>query len=165
MRTIQASQFNDPALNTMLWQWAAKQIWPDQEGSEFGPCCTMGVVDGGKLVAAVVYHNYDPASEVVELSAAATTPRWLARHVLREMFETVFVGLSCQMAVMRVSPKAKHLQRMLKSYGFSCYTIPRLRGRNEDELIFTLTDDAWKTNRFNMTIREMPHGQENAKAA
>lgn len=118
----------------------------------FGPCSTMGVFDGEDLTAVMVYHNYDRRSGVIEISGAASSKVWLKRHVLREMFAVPFQNMGCQMVVMRVSTKDKALGRMLTAYGFSSYVIPRLRGRNEDDVIFTLTDTVWMNNKFNRRI-------------
>ncbi|UWF68413.1 MULTISPECIES: hypothetical protein [unclassified Brucella] len=38
--------------------------------------------------------------------------------------------------------------RIARAYGFSETYIPRLRGRDEGEFIFTLTDDDWRNGRF-----------------
>lgn len=111
---------------------------------------TMGVFDGEKLIAVMVYHNWQPECGVIEISGAATDKRWLTRPALYEMFAYPFDRLEYQLVVMRVSQNnqmanGRGLQRMLKSYGFNEYRIPRLRGRDEDEIIFTLTDDQWRS--------------------
>jgi RimJ/RimL family protein N-acetyltransferase len=162
MKTVIASEKTEPGLNARLAEWGARHIWQDGD-RKFGPCCTMGVTENDRLVAVVVYHNYEPDAGVVELSSAATTKRWMPRQVLYQMFETAFVGLDCQLVVLRVKPSDKSMQRMLKAYGFQCYSIPRLRGRFEDDLIFTLTDDAWRTNKFNM--KDHHSGKKCAQAA
>jgi len=137
---------DDPKVNTMLWQWASMKLFDHLRG--FGPCHCMGVFDKGKLVGVMVYHNFDRKSGAIEVSGAADTPRWLTKKVLWEMFAYPFEHLDCQIVVMRVSTENTRLHRILTAYGFECYRIPRLRGRHEDELIFTLTDDAWRNNGF-----------------
>ena len=159
MKTIVASEKFEPGLNARLAKWCADHIWPDGSGS-FEKCCTMGVADGDKLIAVSVFHNYDPAAGVVEISSASIDKRWLARNVLKTMFETAFVALGCQTTVIRVRPSDKPMQRMLKAYGFSCIILPRLRGRFEDDYVFLLTDDAWRTNKFNMRVHH--NGQKAA---
>lgn len=110
---------------------------------------TLGIVDDeGQLIAGLVYHNWNPESAVIEISGAADNPRWLTRPVLHDMFSYPFQQIGVQMVVMRVSEKNKRLHRILKAYGFDDYRIPRLRGRNEAEMIYTLTDDAWRSSAF-----------------
>lgn len=114
----------------------------------FGNCSTMGVRNDDGLCAVVVFHNWCPEGQVMEMSAASTDKRWLTRPVLYSMFSYCFDAASCQLAVLRVSSENKPMLRIAKAYGFDLYTIPRLRGRSEDEVICTLTEEAWRTNRF-----------------
>lgn len=155
MITVWGDQLN-PELNDALANWAAAHIEGIRRG--FKPCTTMGVFDGDELVAVMVYHNFDRPSGVIEVSGAGITPRWLTRAVLHEMFAYPFDQLGCQMIVMRVSENNSRLLRILTAYGFDHILIPRLRGRDEGERIFTLTDDAWRANGFH-------HHQEAREAA
>ena len=120
------------------------------EGCErgFGPCQAMGVLDGDKLVAGVVFHNWSPEHGVIEMSAAATTRRWITRPVLQAMFGYAFDILGCQAAVARTDPKLGNVRRMWKAIGAKEYTIPRLRGRNTPEVLLVLADDDWKGSRY-----------------
>lgn len=109
----------------------------------------VGVADdANRIVAALVYNNYHPDEGVIEMHGAADTSRWLTKSVLREMFSIPFEEIGCQLAVMRVSERNKRLARMLPAYGFKAYRIPRLRGRDEAEIIYTLADDDWRANKF-----------------
>lgn len=149
MDIIWASE-REPELNGYLWRWASMQLFGGLDG--FGPCTTMGVFDGEKLTAVVVFHNHDRRSEVLEMSAASLSPRWMPRPVLFEMFSYPFDQLKCQMVVLRVSEKNKRMARILTAYGFESYKIARLRGRTEDEIVYTLTDDRWRNNGFHRRI-------------
>lgn len=151
----------DEGLRPHLAAWCAghlgfSRVWDH--------CKALGVFDNGSLVAAVVYHNWEPESGVIEISAASTSKRWLTREVLHEIFAYPFDRLDYQMVVARVSPNnqtdtGRGATRIFRSYGFSEYRIPRLRGRNEDEIIFTLTDDAWRSK-----LKESARGKS-SKAA
>ena len=103
---------------------------------------------GKKLIGGMVYHNYHPEHEVMEMSGASDDPRWLTNETLHQLFAYPFNQVGCQLVIMRVSERNKRLERILVSYGFKCYTIPRLRGRNEAERLWTLTDDDWRNNKF-----------------
>lgn len=141
---------SDPVTRNKMASWAAEVIWPG-EAKQFGNCVCMGILDDGNAIACMVYHNYDPDCGIIEISGAATSRKWLQRHVLKEMFDYPFTKAGCQMIVMRVSAatRQRHLHRMLKSYGFKPHPIPRLYGREEDGIVFTLTDDDWRGNKFN----------------
>jgi len=137
-------------------RWVAQHIPGCERG--FGNCTALAVIDADTLVAGIVYHNYAPAAGVIEISASSTTPRWLTRSVLFEMFSYPFEQIGCQLVAMRIRPSDKPLRRMLKAYGFSEYLIPRLRGRHEAELVMTLTDDAWRANGFHDTKKDAANG-------
>lgn len=107
----------------------------------------MGLVDGETVVAGVVYHNYYPEGGVIELSSASDDKRWLARPVVKAMFGYPFDQLGCQMVILRVSERNTGMVRIAERFGFTAYRIPRLRGRDEAEIIFTLTEETWRTHR------------------
>lgn len=142
---------NNPDVNRALGNWCAAQIGLPRPFED--PFTTMGVFDGETLVAVMLYNNWQPEAGVIEIHGAGITPRWLTRPVMRQMFGYPFNHLGCQMVVMRVSERnamwnGRGLPRMLKAYGFNDYPIPRLRGRDEGEIVYTLTDDAWRANGF-----------------
>lgn len=136
----------EPELNKALADWCAAHIGLPR-GFE-APYVTMGVFDDGRLVAVMLYNNFQPEAGVIEIHGAGITPRWLTRPVLHEMFAYPFEQIGCQMVVMRVSERNTRLLRMLTAYGFDHVTIPRLRGRDEGERIFWLTEEAWRLNKF-----------------
>lgn len=135
-----------PEINEGIAAFVAGQI--PGCGRGFSDFVTMGVVEGAQLIAGVVYHNWNPESGVIELSAAAISKRWLSPPVIEAIFRYPFEEIGCQMVVLRVSERNNSMCRIAKSYGFQPFQIPRLRGRDEAEIIFTLTDDAWRCNRF-----------------
>lgn len=126
----------------------ADRIWPGQ-GKEFGNCRALVVMNGDELAAGMIYHNYDPAAAVVEISGAAWFKGWMTRGVLRAMYSYPFNDCGCQAVVQRVPDEDKAQHRMLKAYGFERYRIPRLRGRDKAENVYILTDDAWRASSFN----------------
>lgn len=110
---------------------------------------TLGLVEIDRLVAGVVFHNYNPEAGVIELSAAATSRRWLTRPMLKGMFGYPFDDIGCQMVVIRVSERNTVMTGIAERFGFTAYRIPRLRGRDEAEILFTLTDDEWRAHPVN----------------
>lgn len=114
----------------------------------FSACRAIGVLNStGTLVAGVVYHDWNPEAGVIELSCAAMTPRWLTRSILRVIFAYPF-QIGCQMAVFRVSERNTRLHRQFDALGLRRHAIPRLYGRNEDGIVFTLTDDDWRASKL-----------------
>lgn len=114
---------------------------------DFGNCRTMAVLDkDGKMVAGLVFHNWSPEFGVIEVSAAAITPRWATRTVLNTALAYVFSH--CQMAVARIHENNLPARRLWKGLGAEEHILPRLRGRNASEAILLLTDDAWAQSKF-----------------
>lgn len=130
-------------------------------GLGFGNCQVLGIFEGATLAAAVVFHNFDPRAGVIEMSAAANNRRWLTRRVLAEIFGYTFDQAGCQMVVMRVSERNTHMCRIARAYGFEGVRIPRLRGLDEAEIVFTLTDDAWRASRWHKSLTISPTKSEN----
>jgi RimJ/RimL family protein N-acetyltransferase len=130
-----------------LEAFASERIWGKPK--EFGIGRAMAVSDEGKIIAVVLYTNYDPDCGTIEISAASDNPLWLSKRVLREMFEFPFNGLKCQAVIMRGDIGNSNLSRIAPAYGFKRYEIPRLRGRDKIEAVYVLSDDDWNANKFN----------------
>lgn len=137
----------NPATNQMVADFVSCHIEGCERG--FSAFTTMGVIDNDTLVAGVVFHNYAPEAGVIELSAASTSRRWLTRPVLKAMFGYPLDEIGCQMLLLRVSENNTGMIAIARRFGFDSYRIPRLRGRDEAEIIFTLTDTDWRTHAVN----------------
>ena len=138
---------SDPAMNHAVKMWSESRIWDD--GREVPPSLTMGVLEDRKIVAGVAFHDFQPKAGVIEISGASESKRWLTRNVLKNIFGYVFNDARCQMCVARIDPDNTSLLRIFKAYGFNDIRIPRLLGRDKDQIILTLTQEDWEANRFN----------------
>lgn len=136
-------------LRDAMAAWCAQQIWPGS-AKTFSNCVCMGVMHNGKPTACIVYHDWNPEAGVLEFSGASTSRRWLSRPVLKAMFDYPFRDVGVQMLVTRNSAKdhQTHLHRMLDAYGFQKQTVRRLFGRDEDAILWTMTDDEWAASRM-----------------
>lgn len=137
----------DPETNRQIADFVAAHIEGCERG--FADFTTMGVEEEGVLVAGVVFHNYAPEAGVIELSAASINKRWLMRPVLKAMFGYPFDEVGCQVVVLRVSERNAGMIAIAERFGFMPHHIPRLRGRDEAEIIFTLTDNNWRAHPVN----------------
>lgn len=132
--------------NKIIGDFVSTGIWGEADRLE--NYCSMAVIDGKDLIAGTVYHNWYPDEGVVELSSFSTSKRWLTRPVIRAMFHMPFVRLGCQLVVLRVSERNKVMCNIARTFGFTEVFIPRLRGRDHGEFIFSYTDDQWKSSRY-----------------
>lgn len=108
----------------------------------------MGFEAGGELIAGVVFHNYCPESGVIEISAASTTPRWMTRTAINAIFDYTFESAGCQMVLTRTSEHNTTVRKLWPRLGADEFSIPRLRGPQTAEVIFTLTREQWAQSKF-----------------
>lgn len=127
--------------------WIASQL--GQSGFAGYFMAAIGSYDGGAIIGGTAFHNYYPKEGVIEMTSASVSRRWLSRRMIRAIFTYVFDLLECQMVVMRVSEYNVVMVNIAERFGFKGYLIPRLRGKNESEWIFTMTDDQWRESPFN----------------
>lgn len=145
IRTLWGSAKN-PEVNDGLAIWCSQRAGA---GRGFAPpYTTMGVFRDEALIGVTVFHNYQPQDGVIEISGASASAKWLPRSVLLEKFSYIFDQLGCQLCVMRVAERNARMIAVARKYGFTGHLIPRLRGRDEAEWIFTLADDEWRNSRF-----------------
>lgn len=120
------------------------------------PGCERGFANGqgvgyldasGNLVAGVVYHNWAPENEVIEISEASACRNWLNRDILAEIFDYPF-AIGCRMVVARIGENNRRARRIWRSLGSDEYVIPALRSPTEAEVIFTLTLQQWQKSKF-----------------
>lgn len=132
--------------NKVVGDFVSTGIWGAPDRLE--NYCSMAVIDGSDLIAGTVYHNWYPEEGVVELSSFSLSKRWLTKRVIRAMFAMPFERLGCQLVVLRVSERNQVMCDIARTFGFTEVYIPRLRGRDEGEFIFSYTDDQWKASRY-----------------
>lgn len=136
-----------PLVNQAVGDFVSEVIWGEPD--RFGPFCSMAVGDE-RLVAGVVYHNYQPEECTIEISCGATIKRWMTRDIIYAAISMPFDELECQALVARHAVDNYASRHIWKSLGAKEYIIPRLRGKDEPaEVVAILTDDAWNVSQFN----------------
>jgi len=74
--------------------WVAERIaHVGKDG--FGPCAALGVAsrDGTRLLAGVVYHDYQPKHETIQASMASVSPMWARLEIITELLAYPFFQL------------------------------------------------------------------------
>lgn len=126
------------------------QLIPEMDGDGFAPASkAIGVIDAeGKLIAGLVYHNWNKRAGVIEMSGAALPGKyWLSRETLKRIYQYPFLQIGCQMVLMRVADDNVVL-RTLKELNYTFVRIDRLLGRKKDAIVCTLTYEAWASNKI-----------------
>lgn len=83
---------SDPRIS----EWVGLNI-PHVGGDNFGPCTGLGVVESARLIAGVVYHDYQKDFGTIQLSMAAISPMWARRETIRGLLEYPFEQLGCHL--------------------------------------------------------------------
>jgi len=74
------------------------QLIPSVRERGFGNCMTIGVGEGGRLIAGFVYHDYYPEAQLIQISGAALPDaRWCTQQTLAHVYRYPFLQLGCQM--------------------------------------------------------------------
>ncbi|MBY7649601.1 MAG: hypothetical protein C4617_03785 [Candidatus Liberibacter europaeus] len=136
-----------PEINQAIASFVAQRIKDCSEGWE--KFVSIGFVKNNLLVAGVIYHNYCPVANIIELSGASDCKNWLSRQSLKAIYHYPWNELNCQSVVHRVPDEDFPQHRMLASLGAIRYHIPRLRGRNAAENIYVMTHESWMQNKIN----------------
>jgi hypothetical protein len=133
----------------------------------FGPNAkAIGIIEDGALIAGLVYYNYDPEAEIIEIAGAALPKKnWLTRGTLARMYQYPFLQCGCQMVVQRTPADDLRLLGMLASFDYTFVTVPRLFGRDRDGVVCSLTYEDWVNNRFNARLKHHLAGAAIEEAA
>ena len=110
---------------------------------DFGPCKVLHIVGDG-VEAAVTFSDWSPENGTIEMGAYATSPRWVTRRVMRVLSDYAFGQVGVQAVLWRTSEKNKRVLSIAEKMGSEITRLRRGRGRNEDEMICALYDDAWR---------------------
>jgi RimJ/RimL family protein N-acetyltransferase len=95
--------------------WVADKI---PHVSEFGACEALGVTDGQSIVAGVVFHDYQPACGTIQVSVAATNPRWATRAIIKEILSYPFHQLKVRKVWSAMPLKNERAIKFNKGIGF-----------------------------------------------
>jgi hypothetical protein len=122
-------------------------------GHVLGPAVAIGVLgDDGQLIAGVVFHGYDPYVRAMEVSCAATTPRWGNRAVFSEIMRYPFEGAKVQRLTAatprRAKPGATSPRKFLEGLGFVREGSIRRGFGDDNAIIYGLLREEWLDGRF-----------------
>lgn len=113
---------------------------------EFDNFTTLGVIKGDRLIAGVIYHDYKPGAQVVEMSCAAIDPTWVRGPTLYLMYSYPFEQMGCRMIGTGNAGSNKRLHRQLERLDHRKYIIDDYWGEGEDCYFWTLTKKAYQCN-------------------
>lgn len=138
-------------------QWVASQIphlaphlGEFEYGKVFGPCAAIGVIDrSGQLVGGVVYHNWNRLAGNIELSFAATSPKWLTRDIVRALLRYAYTQLGCQRITACTPRRATRARQFLDRFGFRREGSVKRGFGNDNAIISGLLREEWDAHPIN----------------
>lgn len=101
-----------------LADWAGSLI-PHVGAAGFGPCKAIGVADGDKLWAAVVYHGWIESYGICEVSIAAANPRWATKGHIRALLSVPFEQYRCRKVYGTIPIDNERACKLIKGLGFT----------------------------------------------
>ena len=119
-----------------------------KEGSDFGPCGTLGIFNNDRLIAGIIFHEWQPRYGTMEITAAATSPAWLTKRSIREIMAICFDQHQCQQIFSRMAIDNERAVQIYKFLGFNSVLLPNMRGSGKHEWLMLLTRDQWKANKL-----------------
>ena len=134
-------------LNRILCNYVACRVFNREH--DFGPCGSIGVLQGDRLLGVVVFHNWLPEYGIIELSAAADSPKWLCRRSIKEIMTICFEQHGCQQVVSRMAIENTRAIQIYDFLGFDTIVLPNMRGSGKHEHLKLLTKEKWAAHRLN----------------
>lgn len=134
--------------NSEAVAWAVARMIPHCRERGFGKCKAIGVLEHGRLIAGIVYNNWNVEAETIEISAASISPRWLTRETIRRMYEYPFEQLNAQAVVQHTPADNEALLYQLARGGYTFEPQTRYFGRYRDGVYCLLTRETWQASKF-----------------
>ena len=133
-------------------------LWKGKK--QFGASTAIGFANKQKgIIAGVVYHNFDPDSRVIEISAYSDSPKWLSKNNLKRIFDYPFNQLNTRLVIGRCSERNVRVRKIWKRLGADEVIVPKIRNHNENEIITILDKTIWKKSKYAKTKKENNNGK------
>src|SRR5262245_30460005 len=134
----------------LVAHFVARMI-PSCRDRGFGKCKAIGVVDteNNKLIAGIVFHNWQPEAGVIEMSVAAIPgTHWLTRETVQRMGEYAFLQAGAQMVLQLTPADDERTLRQLAVAGYLFVPIPPVPRRERECVNCLMTREAWEQCKF-----------------
>ena len=100
-------------VSELVTKWVQRQF-PD--APNFAPCRAIGIADGNRIIAGVVYNNY--CGHIITVSMVSTDRRWCNRRIIRALLAYPFEQLKVCRVQVNVAKRNKHTRKLLERAGF-----------------------------------------------
>lgn len=122
-----------------IGDWVAKQLGSQLE--DYWPFTAIGFSIRDELVAGVIYNNFHRSDRDIQLTAAATNPRWMTKNNLQSIFEYPYNQLSCVRTTAVTGRKNKRTRKLLVGLGYRQEGCCRkAMGGTQDAIIYGMLE-------------------------
>ena len=98
--------------------WVSNRI-SYMAGRDFGPSVAIGVIsEDDKTLAGIVFHDYHPEFGTIQVSLAATSPRWATKRLICSILFYPFIQLGCNIVWSAIAHDNARAIRFNKGIGF-----------------------------------------------
>lgn len=122
--------------------WVIRQMPIPAEGLRNG--ATIGISDNGQIIAGAVFTDYRvmPYGKDIQITFAATSPRWATRSNIRSIFSYPFIQCGCARLTTITGRKNKRARKLIEGLGFRLEGVVRKAydGR-QDAIVYGLLRD------------------------
>lgn len=127
-------------------RYVSRGIWGVGTDKTFEDNSTpMAVLqDGKKMIAGIIFHNYDPDFETIEFSCYARNKNWLNRKILNKILRYPFEELGLRIVTARFSEDNTFIEKIVKRLNATTHRLPELWGVNKDQIFAILKADDWR---------------------
>lgn len=107
--------------DALVAEWVSLQLFGQH--NSFHPCVALGVAKDNKIIAGVVYNNYQTDKNgnplLIEMTIASVDKRWATRHNLKVLFSYPFAQLKLERVQALCSANNEGVQMFLEKLGFT----------------------------------------------
>lgn len=105
-------------------EWVGSRI-PYVGANNFGACEGIGIESCGRIIAGVIYHDYQPQNGTIQVSIAADSPMWARRETIKALLHYPFEQLQCYKVWSSISHKNEMSIKVCKHIGFKQEAVLR----------------------------------------
>lgn len=134
----------------VVWQdsikaWVAERLPEVGDAGFFEPCRGYAVVgDGDEILAGLVYHDYYPNYQTVQVSLAAATPRWASKRIVGRLLSIPFELYGCRKIWASTLHSNSHALRFIVGVGFEKEAVlTDFYGEGKHAVVTSFGRDAW----------------------
>lgn len=126
--------------------WVAMRV---PHVDRFGPCQAAVVERNGETAAVVLFHDWNPSAQTMQLSMAADTPRWATRPVVAALFHYAFVTGGANKLWTAVPHDARRVIRFNEGIGLRREAVLRHQfGHKQHAVIFSMLANEWRKSHW-----------------